>query len=392
MGARARPAPTFAANLRGFARALARPTILDRYVASELVGPFAFGLAAFTLSFAAINILAIGRLVSEEHASLILAIEYFLWQLPQVIVTVVPMAMLLGTLLALGRLSGESELIAMKAGGVGLVRAVAPLLVIGVVVSIAAYELQERVVPFANDQAVYLREDAIKQIGAFGGGQHTVITQLPGGGKQVTIFGAFQPTTGQLLFVTIITYGPDNRPRGFVYSDRGHYVAPAWTFDNASTYRIAQDGSVDEYAQLPHATIDVGEKPSQIQQRAADNNREAMSRLQIKEIIDSRQLSVSETRSYQTTYEEKLARPFASFVFTLFAIPFGLRPTRGGGTGLGFALALAITFVYFVFLSISSAIFSGLPGGYAISTVGAWTPNVIFTAIGIVSLLRAARN
>jgi len=392
VGAGISRAPGFVASVRGFAGAVVRPTILDRYMASELVGPFGFGLAAFTLSFAAINILAIGRLVSEEHAALVVAVAYFLWQLPQVVVTVVPMAMLLGTLLALGRLSGESELIALKAGGVGLVRAVAPLLVIGVVVSVAAYWLQERVVPYANDQAVYLREETIKHIGAFGGGQHTVITQLPGGGKQVTYFGAFQPATGQLLFVTIITYGPDNRPRGIVFSDRGHYATPAWTFDNASTYRFGKDGSVDEYAQLPHAVIDVGEKPSQIQQRAADNNRDAMSRAQIKEVIDSKQLSQPETRAYQTTYEEKLARPFASFVFTLFAIPFGLRPARGGGTGLGFALALAITFVYFVFLSISSAVFSGLPGGYAVSTFGAWLPNVLFTAVGIVSLMRAARN
>lgn len=392
MGLGIRRHPAVATSARDFAGALVRPTILDRYMIAELVGPFTFGLSAFALSFAAINILAIGRLVSEEHAPLLAAIEYFLWQMPQVIVTVVPMAMLLGTLLALGRLSGESELIALKAGGVGLVRAVAPLLVVGFVVSIAAYFLQERVVPFANDQAVYLREETIKHIGAFGGGQHTVITQLPGGGKQVTYFGAFQPTTGELLFVTIITYGVDNRPRGIVFSDRGRYVAPSWTFDNASTYRFAKDGSVEEYAQLPHATVDVGEKPSQIQQRAADNNRESMSRAQIKDIINSGQLSAAEARSYRATYDDKLARPFASFVFTLFAIPFSLRPTRGGGTGLGFTLALAITFVYFVFLSISSAVFSGLPGGDALSILGAWLPNVIFTVIGITSLKRAARS
>lgn len=369
-----------------------RPRILDRYMIAELVGPFTFGLSAFTLIFAATSILAISRLVSEQHAPLVAAVAYFLWQLPEIVVTVVPMAMLLGTLLALGRLSGESELIALKAGGVGLVRAVAPLLVVGVIVSIVAYGLQEGVVPFANDQAVFLREDTIKHIGAFGGGQHTVITQLPGGGKQVTYFGAYAAATQQLLYVTIITYGPDNRPRGIIFSDRGHYQTPAWTFDNASTYRFAKDGSVDEFAQLPHAVVDVGEKPSELQQRAADNNREALSRQQIRQIIGSKQLSPQETRAYQTTYEEKLARPFASFVFTLFAIPFGLRPTRGGGTGLGFALALAIAFTYFVCLSITSAVFTGLPGGYAISTIGAWLPNLLFTAVGFVSLLRAARN
>jgi hypothetical protein len=42
-----------------------RPTILDRYIVSELSGPFTFGLSAFTLIFAATNILAISRLVAE---------------------------------------------------------------------------------------------------------------------------------------------------------------------------------------------------------------------------------------------------------------------------------------------------------------------------------------
>jgi hypothetical protein len=116
--------------LRDLVSSVAHPTILDRYMVSELSGPFAFGLSAFTLIFAATNILAISRLVSEEHAPLVAAVEYFLWQLPQIVVTIVPMAMLLGTLLAMQRLSGESEITALKAGGVGLIRAVAPLLIV----------------------------------------------------------------------------------------------------------------------------------------------------------------------------------------------------------------------------------------------------------------------
>ena len=117
-----------------------------------------------------------------------------------------------------------------------------------------------------------------------------------------------------------------------------------------------------------------------------------MSRSQIRDIVASHQLSPEETRAYQTTYEEKLARPFASFVFTLIALPFGLRPPRGGGgTGAGFGLAVAIAFGFFVIESICSAVFTGLPGGYATSTVGAWLPNVIFTAIGFVLVRRAAR-
>ncbi|MEA2718616.1 MAG: lipopolysaccharide export system permease protein, partial [Candidatus Eremiobacteraeota bacterium] len=114
------------------------PTILDRYLVAELGGPFLFGLSAFTLIFVATQILAIGRLVSEQHAPLWAAVEYFLWDMPAYLLLVIPMAMLLGTLLAMQRLSSESEVTAMQAGGISLSRIVAPLLIVGFVVSLLA--------------------------------------------------------------------------------------------------------------------------------------------------------------------------------------------------------------------------------------------------------------
>src|SRR5579862_6276515 len=94
------------------------PTTLDRYMVAELSGPFTFGISAFMLIFVATNLLSLSRLITEEHAPLWAAIEYFLWSLPQVVPYVLPMATLLGVLLAMQRLSGESEITAMKAGGV----------------------------------------------------------------------------------------------------------------------------------------------------------------------------------------------------------------------------------------------------------------------------------
>ncbi|MEA2665413.1 MAG: hypothetical protein QOI11_2357, partial [Candidatus Eremiobacteraeota bacterium] len=66
-----------------------RVTIMDRYLVSELGGPFAFGLSAFTLIFVATQLLAIGRLVSEQHAPLWAAVEYFLWDMPQFLLLVI---------------------------------------------------------------------------------------------------------------------------------------------------------------------------------------------------------------------------------------------------------------------------------------------------------------
>ncbi len=157
---------------------------------TELAGPFVFGLSAFTLIFAATEILNIGKLVSNEHAPIWAALLVFLWSLPGDVVLVIPMALLLGTLLAVQRLSGESEMTAMKAAGITFARMVAPLLAVGILMSFVTYLLQEGVVPYANSQLSEIEYDVIKHVSAFNR-DLTVSAPLPGGGRQVTIATAY---------------------------------------------------------------------------------------------------------------------------------------------------------------------------------------------------------
>ena len=160
--------------------------ILDRYLLSELGSTFAFGLSAFTLILAANSILNVGRLVSQEHAPLWAAVLVFLWTLPGEVVLVIPMALLLGTLLAMQRLSGESEITAMQAGGITFWRIVSPFLLAGLAISLLTYVLQEHVVPFAQDQVSSIEGQVISHTSVFDR-DLTVSASLPGGGHQVTI-------------------------------------------------------------------------------------------------------------------------------------------------------------------------------------------------------------
>jgi lipopolysaccharide export system permease protein len=364
------------------------PTIMDRYLVSELGGPFAFGLSAFTLIFVATQLLAIGRLVSEQHAPLWAAVEYFLWDMPQFLLLVIPMAMLLGTLLALQRLSSESEITAMKSGGISLGRICAPLLLVGFAVSLLALAVQELFVPLANDRAAYVRQQAIEHVSAASSGNLSAVTALPGGGKQVTIAAGLDVPTQTLLNVTVIRYDAHQKPQEFVIADSARYAPPTWTFHNATTYHFAADGST-QTINSPTLAVDIGERPNQIAKQTLNiTDPEQLSRAEIKDRLDSGQLSPEQRKSFTATYASKLARPFASFVFILIAVPFGLRPVRGGGTGLGFGLAVAIVFVYYVistvFLSIG-ALSTNLAG------IAAWTPNLLFTVIGAWLLRRASR-
>jgi lipopolysaccharide export system permease protein len=363
-----------------------RVTILDRYLVAELGGPAFFGALAFTMIFVATQLLAIGRLVSQDNVPLLVAIEYFLWEMPAFLLDVVPMAMLFGTLLSMGRLSGDSEITAMKAGGISLVRMFLPLAVVGLVVSLGAFIVQEELVPLANDRAAYLRESAIEHLSPASSTLQAV-TSLPGGGKQVTLAGGLDTSTQTLLSVTVLRYDAKRALDEMIVSDSAHYDPPTWTFHNATTYEFAA-GDVTGTLVSPTLSVDIGERPNEIAKRKLEaNNPEDLSRSEIKATLDVGALSDPQRRLFTATYAAKLARPFSALVFVLFAFPLAMRRIRGGGAALGFGLALAIVFVYYVITTIALAIGSlALP----LAGIAAWTPNALFSVIGLWLLRRAS--
>jgi lipopolysaccharide export system permease protein len=354
---------------------------------TELSGPFGFGLFAFSLIFAATELLNIGKLVSNEHAPLWAAVLVFAWSLPADIVLVIPMALLLGTLLAMQRLSGESEITALKAAGITFARIVAPLLMVGVVMSVVTYYLQENVVPYADDQLTGIENSVINHVSAFNR-DLTVSAPLPNGGRQVTIATAYEPHSRALLHVTLIQYDNHNDPRQIVFADRAEFGADKWTLENSSLYRFNADGTTTAEPHIPQQEVQIGEKPTDLVKRMRNDDPESMSRPEIAEIVRSGQLTQNALRKYVTTYQEKLARPFACFVFILIAIPFGLRQIQSSGsTSLGFGLSLAIVFAYYVVMTVCSFAAEAFLG---FAAFWAWMPNILFTAIGLVRLRRAA--
>jgi lipopolysaccharide export system permease protein len=361
-------------------------TILDRYLIRELGGPALMGAAAFTLIFVATQILAIGKLVTQQHASLLLAIEYFLWEMPNYLLLVIPMAMLFGTLLAMGRLSGESEIAAMKAGGISLVRMFLPLALIGILVSLFALAMQELLVPLANDRAAYLLQTEIQRFSPAASNLY-VPTTLPGGGRQVTIAGALEAQTQSLLNVTVLRYDAKQHLSEMIVSARARYEKPTWTFQNATTYEFT-GGNVSGTLVSPTLSVDIGERPNEVaKHNLQTNDPENLSRAEIKSALESPTLSDQQRRNFAATYASKLARPFSALVFVLFAFPLGMRRIRGGGAALGFGLALLIVFVYYVILSVALSVGSlALP----LAGIAAWTPNALFSLIGLWLLRRAA--
>ena len=124
---------------------------LERYTYKELLGPVLFSVIAFTLIFVAADLLfMLARLLVDGSVGLGTVVRLFILGLPRIVALALPMSTLLGILLCYSTLSASSEIVAMRAAGLSLVRIMPPALIVALAVSGVAFAFNEKVVPRAN--------------------------------------------------------------------------------------------------------------------------------------------------------------------------------------------------------------------------------------------------
>src|SRR5436190_24012806 len=109
------------------ALAALRLTIIDRYVVREMVPPTALGLLLFTFILLLDTISNLMRILVSRGAELVTVVRAFVYLLPSIFSVTIPMAFLLGVLLAFGRLASDSEIVALRASGVSPARLLRPV-------------------------------------------------------------------------------------------------------------------------------------------------------------------------------------------------------------------------------------------------------------------------
>ena len=100
---------------------------IDRLITKELIGPWLFGVGLFSALLMAATYLGrlVGYIVDQAPGELVG--QLVVLSLPAILVKTFTMAVLLAALLAFGRLSSDSEIVALRAGGASIYRIVAPV-------------------------------------------------------------------------------------------------------------------------------------------------------------------------------------------------------------------------------------------------------------------------
>lgn len=126
---------------------------------AEFIGPFLFAFVVITLVLIVDFVPDVVKLVISKKLDTWIIVQVFVLNLAWMLALSIPMAVLSGTLMAFGRLSAESEVLAMKASGVSPLRILTPVLVVATLLGIGLVYFNNEVLPDANHRARQLMSD-----------------------------------------------------------------------------------------------------------------------------------------------------------------------------------------------------------------------------------------
>lgn len=217
-----------------------RPTItLWNYIIKEHIGPFIFAIAITTFILLMDKIFDLLDLIIGKGLDATVVAEVFLLSLPWIVALTVPMAVLISTLMAFGRMSEDNEIIAMKAGGVSIVRMLIPVLIFAGIITGALIYFNDNILPEANHRLRNLMIAINKKRPGLRIEEGLFIDEFEGYSVFVE---EVDPVTSDLSDVTIYEYGQGRIPR-LIKAERGELEF----VERASTLVLRlYDGTLEE--------------------------------------------------------------------------------------------------------------------------------------------------
>jgi lipopolysaccharide export system permease protein len=363
------------------------PTI-NRYILREISIPFGLGLAVFTLILLIARILKLVEMVVNRGVPFLEVLKLFSCLLPAFLEVTVPMALLLGVLVAFGRLSSDSEIIALKTSGVSLYQLMRPVAVFAVIIYFVALGLSLYARPWGNT----LLRDGLYEIAktrASAGIREKVFTDDFSG---LVIYVDHIEPPGITLRGILISDSRDPSQRNTVFAKVGILVPNEP--QHVLTLRLL-GGSIHAFYpkdQSYHRTdfsiydisLDLNTALARLRPREKDSSEMTLRELQAS--IAAKHAAGQPAFSEAVELQRKFSIPFACLAFAAIGIPLGIRPSRSVHSR-GFTLSLLLIFVYYLLLTLGESLGER---GILPAPVALWLPNILLTVLALTLLIRAA--
>jgi LPS export ABC transporter permease LptG len=360
---------------------------LDRYVLRYFLQAYFYCIAGFISIWFIFDISDNISTFLDERVSRTLIAKYYLTQAPQILIILLPVALLLGLLFSLGRMSRSNEIVSMLTAGVSLPRVIAPLLLVGLFTTAASTALNYSLAPHAEYARKKLLEDPKSRRQDVG-----VLAQIFRNrtDNRTWFIQQFKPSENLLRTVHIVQQDAND-------NIVTNYIATSAVYHPEEKVWELQLGKVVHYDEIGNIA-----KTENFESLKIESWSETPFRLSSAN-VRAEYLSVPELRDYltfnadfpstllapfATHLQYRLALPWTCLVVALIAASLGIGYSRRGiltSVATAILLVFAMNFATHLFLALGE-------GARIPDWAAAWTPNIIFGVVGLILLYFRATN
>lgn len=362
--------------------------IVDRYLARGFILPFIWCLFIFLIMAVIIDIFSfIDDIVKYKIPFQSIFAFYFYYTPTIIIQQVTPMAILLSTIYMLSNLNKNNEITAMKSSGIGLWRILAPLLVIGFMVSVFVYIANDRIIPITSKVSQMIRREELeKHKTADNKSKIVENVAVYGTGNRIVFARNYEVANKKLNDIIIHEHDASENLVSKVTAQSAVWTGTDWKFYKVIKTKVDNAGKIIGPPQF-HSEISIPLKERPRDFAYGEWKADFMSHRELSNYIKNfRGSDIKIARNLLVDLHYKVAFPFISLIIIMVAAPFALLTMRGG-VMIGIGMSIVIGLLYYAVIAISLALGKN---GTLPPFIAAWFGNVVFAGLGIYLLNKRA--
>lgn len=357
--------------------------VLRNYILQELGASFLMALLVFTLIMLVGNLIQLAEMVINKGVDILLVGQLFILLFPFVLGYTIPMAILTTILLVFGRLSADNEITAMRAGGINMYRLSAPIIVLGLILSLSLILVNDRILPKTN----FASRKILKGIGFKKPAAYLEAGTFIKSFKDYIIF-IYDIEDNKLYNIRI--YQPQiGKPTRTIIANAGEFIS----IPEKKILKLKlMNGTSDEpnpnnptsFYKLNFKTyylnLNLEGQGQEVQKKPRD-----MSLKEIKGEIKLLKNAGIDAGPLNFAMHQKISMSFACLVFVFIGLPLAIKARRSEKS-IGFGLSLLVIMFYYLFSALGEglAVKKMLPAWLA-----AWMANIIVLGISLILSYRS---
>jgi lipopolysaccharide export system permease protein len=361
--------------------------LLDRYTLRNFLQAYSYCIAGFISIWLIFDISDNISTFLDEHLPLSRVLHYYLTQIPQILVILLPVSLLLALLFCLGRMSRANEIVSMLTAGISLPRVLVPLILIGIITSLATAALNYSLAPhadLAHRTFVEAAHSRRQEKGIFG----QIFRNRAD--NRTWFIQAFRPGENEFNSVQVLQQDEHNNITRDYLAKRAIYRAErkAWELETVKVVDYDAPGNIKSARFLKSLVItDWSETPFRL--ASANLRAESLSVPELRDYLHfNSDFPATLLAPFATHLQYRFALPWSCLVVVFIAAPLGIGFSRRGilsGVATAILLIFAMNFLTHLFLALGE--------GYRVPAwLAAWTPNIVFAVIGLYLLYLRAGN